>query len=111
MIETTLETELWLSFVSLLRSYAAAANLNLREPAVVEEAGDHVIIAAGTTRLVMRFAAGEVSWERIGTEAAVGSFEFLPEGTIAIHGKVQDLDHVAIEFIASVTHSGKGSGR
>ena len=70
MMRTTLETELWLSFVSLLRSYAAAANLNLREPAVVEEAGDHVIIAAGTTRLVMRFAAGEV---RLGENRDRGS--------------------------------------
>lgn len=108
-----IETELWLSFVSLLRSYAAAANLNLREPAVVEEAEDLVSITAGKTRLVMRFDAGKVTWEKhgVGSETATGSFEFLPEGTIAIGGKVQDLDHVAIEFIASVTHGGKGSGR
>jgi len=104
-----IETELWASFVSLLRSYAAAANLNLREPVRVEEAGDRVVVVAGTTRLTMRFDAGKVSWEKTGGEA--GSFEFLPEGRIAVDGQILDLDHVAIEFIAAAIDSGKGSGR
>ena len=103
-----IETELWASFVSLLRSYAAAANLNLREPVRVEEAGDRVVVVAGTTRLTMRFDAGKVSWEKTGGEA--GSFEFLPEGKIAVGGQVLDLDHVAIEFIDSLVKGHKSMG-
>jgi hypothetical protein len=106
-----IEIELWASFVSLLRSYVAAANLNLGEQALVEEAGYVVAIIAGTTRLAMRFDAGKVTWEKTGTEAVSGKFEFLPEGRIAIRGNVLDLDHVAIDFVASVTHGGKGSAR
>lgn len=106
-----LRVELWSSFVSLLRSYAAAANLNRCDPVLVEEAGDSVDVVAGTTCLTLRFdfPGATVNWTGSGTLASSGSFEFLPEGTIAIAGNVQDLDHVAIGFIASVTHAGRGS--
>jgi hypothetical protein len=62
----------------------------------------------------MRFdrIGGQVTWEKRGAGAkTMGGFEFLPEGTISIAEKVQDLDHVAIDFIASATHGGKGSTR
>ncbi len=109
-----IETELWASFVSLLRSYAAAANLNQREPVRVEEAGQTVAVAAGEVRIEMRFdpIGGQVTWEKRGAGAeTTGGFEFLPEGTISIAEKVRELDQVAIEFITSVVHSGKGSTR
>ena len=109
LAEPVIEAELWASFVSLLRSYAAAANLNLGEPVRVEEDGDAVAVVVGTARIVMRFDAenGPVIWERTGREAASGSFEFLPEGMIAIGGNTQDLDHVAIEFITALSQAGK----
>jgi hypothetical protein len=40
-----------------------------------------------------------------------GSFTMQPEGTIQINGATKDLDHGAIDFIASVTAEGKGSRR
>jgi len=110
LAEPMIEIELWASFVSLLRSYAAAANLNLREPVRVEESGDSVAVVAGATRLAMRFDAGKVSWEKTGPGNEAGSFEFLPEGRIAVDGQVLDLDHVAIEFIDSVVKGHKSMG-
>ena len=114
MPEPMLSAELWASFVSLLRSYAAAASLSLPEPAEVSEAAHAVVLVCRSTRIEMRFDphTAEVSWQRFaGADRQTGSFTILPEGSIAIAGHIRDLDHVAIEFVASVTHGGKGSAR
>ena len=54
-VASMLETELWLSFVSLLRSYAAAANLNLEEHARIEHGETSATLIAGATRLELHF--------------------------------------------------------
>lgn len=108
--EPMLQTELWVSFVSLLRSYVAAANLDLHEHARVIQAESSAAIVDGNTRLEMRFHpdTGKVIWEkRIDTFAtAEGGFDLLPGGTIEIEGSVKDLDHVAIELVALATQPG-----
>jgi hypothetical protein len=112
-IASMLETELWQSFVSLLRSYAAAANLNLEEHARVEQAETSAALIAGDTRLELRFdpETSTVNWrmQSSADQPITGSFAFLPEGTIDINGRVQDLDHVAIELVAKATGQGKGT--
>jgi hypothetical protein len=72
-------------------------------------------IAFGSTRLDMQFApdSSEVKWTmHTASQAPVtGSFTMLADGTIRINGTMKDLDHAAIDFIASVTAEGKGSRR
>ncbi|MGB9030033.1 MAG: hypothetical protein WCC27_07940 [Acidobacteriaceae bacterium] len=111
-----LETELWLSFVSLLRSYAAAANLNLEEHARIEHGETSAALIAGDTRLEMIFdpETGTVTWAMSAPPQPpiTGSFAFLPEGTVNIDGTIKDLDHAAIDFVAVVANQrGKGIGR
>jgi len=114
--EPTLETEMWVSFVSLLHSYAAACSLNLKEPLRVEEAGTSFAILARDARLEIQFDTGSsaVNW-RLHTQyqdPTTGSFKFLSEGTVAIGQTIKDLDQVAIEFVAAVIEqspSGKGT--
>jgi hypothetical protein len=109
---TGLQAELWLSFVSVLRSYAAASNLNLPGHARIEEANDSLAIVAPESRLEMRFDpdTGKVRWHKRAKSCSpvAGTFEFLPQGAIAIDGTTKDLDHVAIDFIASVTGHASG---
>ena len=109
-----LQTELWVSFVSMLRSYAAAASLHAGE-VKVSMTENSATIAFGSTRLDMQFApdSSEVKWTmHTASQAPVtGSFTMLADGTIRINGTMKDLDHAAIDFIASVTAEGKGSRR
>ncbi|HEY1502023.1 MAG TPA: hypothetical protein VGF88_20780 [Acidobacteriaceae bacterium] len=101
--EPTLQIELWISFVSLLRSYAAAANLNSAAPAHIEESENSVAIVAAESRLEMHFDSdtGKVRWHKRAASSSpiAGTFELLPQGSIAINGATKDLDHVAIDFI------------
>ncbi len=112
--EPMLQTELWVSFVSMLRSYAAAASLHTGEVGVRLD-GNDVGIAAGDVQLAMHFDAesGVVSWtKRTGcSEPIAGSFEILADGVVSVNGATRDLDHAAIDFIASVTEGSKGGQR
>jgi len=97
-----LQTELWLSFLSLLRSYAAAASLH--SGAVhVATTENSATLTAGNAQLAMTFDpdSSQVSWtQHTPSQAPItGSFELLPEGAIAINGATKDLDHAAIDFI------------
>jgi hypothetical protein len=104
--EQILEAELWVSFISLLRSYAAAASLNNGATARVEELDNLVAIVVNEARLQMQFdpETGRVNW-RMGSrdnQPITGSLEFLPDGMIAVGGAEKDMDHVAIELVASL---------
>ena len=108
--EPMIESELWVSFVSMLRSYAAAANVNLGKVWVVSN-GMTVTISAFATQIEMRFdeKTGQGTWEKrvAGRPAFPGAFAIEPEGMIRINGAVKDFDHAAIDLIASVTERGK----
>lgn len=112
--EPMLQTELWVSFVSMLRSYAAARSLHAGEigVAVTEYA---VTIAAGASQLDMQFDpdSSQVIWSRRTASHApiAGSFSLDPEGRVSIDGAAKDLDHAAIDFIASITEGAKGGAR
>jgi hypothetical protein len=110
--EPMLQTELWISFVSMLRSYAAAAGLHGGEVHVATT-GNTVEITSSATELDMRFDpdSSQVYWtKRAASQGPVtGTLTIQPEGTIHVNGASKDLDHAAIDFIASVTEPGKGS--
>jgi hypothetical protein len=107
-----IETELWLSFVSMLRSYAAAASLHAGQVSVSAREKS-VRITFGASQLDMQFDSDtcQIDWaRRTGSEmTATGSFAIEADGTIHIDGMSKDLDHAAIDLIASVTTGGKGS--
>ena len=109
--EPMLQTELWVSFVSMLRSYAAAASLHAGEIAVRSSETD-VTIEAADVVLTMRFdpRSSVVNWTKRGpvhTAASHGTFEIHPDGVLSVDGVRRDLDHAAIDFIASITEGAK----
>jgi hypothetical protein len=110
--EPMLEMELWLSFVSLLRSYAAAASLHAGDVRVSSSANT-VKITSGAGELNLHFdsESRQGSWTQCtaSSPAVTGNFAMQPEGTIHIDGVTKDLDHAAIDFIASISERGKGS--
>ena len=110
--EPMLQTELWVSFVSMLRSYAAAASLHAGDVDVTT-AENAVTIVFGRTHLEMRFdpESSRIVWtKRTGSRLPLdGSFTIAPEGSVRIDGASKDLDHAAIDFIASVTAGKEGA--
>ncbi len=112
--ETKLAGELWLSFRSVLRSYAAAASLQSEEAARIAWTESDVTLtgAKASLELKLDLASGRGSWHLhvAAEEAAHGRFDLLPEGTIDINGKVKDLDHAAIDFVDLVTRADKNQG-
>ena len=109
--EPMLQAELWMSFVSLLRSYAAAASLHAGEIGVHAD-GNDVAIVAGGVLLAMQFdpESGVTNWSQrtAAGEPVVGEFKILTDGVLSINGVTRDLDHAAIDFVASVTDGAKG---
>ena len=105
--ESMLATELWVSFGSLVRSYAAAASLNLGEPAEVAIDGNQIEAAAGAAVLSIQYDPGSRrgSWllraAGSGQESS-GEFELLPDGRVSLDGRTIDLDHAAIDFAAAL---------
>lgn len=112
--EPMLETELWLSFVSMLRSYAAAASLHSPE-IYVASSENSVAITASDVRLEMQFRpeSSQITWQKSAPHhsSGPGRFELLHDGTVLIDGITKDLDHTAIDFIASLTKRQKGAAQ
>jgi len=109
--ETVLAGELWLSFRSVLRSYAAAASLHSEEAARVAWTESAITLTGTKASLELKLdlASGRGSWHLhvVSDETAHGSFDLLPEGAIDIDGRVKDLDHAAIDFVGLVTKAEK----
>jgi len=104
--ETMLLTELWLSFASVTRSYAAAAG-----PATEVTATENsILVISGAAQLAMTLdpQSGTGNWhiQRAGATTAEGAFALLPEGRIELEGRALDLDHAAIDFVALVKQAG-----
>jgi hypothetical protein len=96
----------------MLRSYAAAASLHAGEVHVTTTE-NAVMVMTGGRQLEMHFdpASNRVHWTRLARsgEPVSGSLTIEPEGRVNINGVSCDLDHAAIDLIASVTAEGKGS--
>jgi hypothetical protein len=103
--ETMVCAELWLSFGSLVRAYAAAASVNADHGADVVATEQTISVTAGSARLDMSCdpESGAGSWQLTSFEAVVsqGRLQIRPEGRISLDGKTFDLDHAAIDLIAS----------
>lgn len=102
--EAMLSAELWLSFASVVRSYAALAAVE------VSARESEIVLRAGSSRLElqMNLSGGAGNWQLRSGEApaATGRLEMLAEGRIAVDGKPLDLDHAAIDLVALVASAG-----
>jgi hypothetical protein len=88
-----LHTELWTSWASLLRSYAAAHGLNATQHAVVEVSASEITLRVGSRWL--RFTPTEL------TESGKAPIPFaLTEaGAVTLnHGPAQEMDMAAEQF-------------
>jgi hypothetical protein len=95
--------ELWRSFVSLLRSYAAAASLNGLEHGVLvlTENSLQVVAVPGTLSVAFYQALGRGVWSiAVNSELEKGTFELHLDGTVLLDDRLVDMDHAAIELIS-----------
>ena len=85
-----LHTELWTSWASLLRSYAAAHGLNSPQHAVVEVSADEITLRVGTHWL--RFTATAMQHDN----AEPQPFNLEENGTVRINnGSEEEMDMAA----------------
>ena len=89
-----LHAELWTSWASLLRSYAAAHGLNSTHHAVVEVSADEITLRVGSRWL--RFTEKEVQR----SDEAPQPFALHEDGTVSINGGAQEEMDIAAEQLA-----------
>jgi hypothetical protein len=85
----TVHRELWISWASLLRSYAAAHGLNRNQFAVIEFGEDEIVVRV------------DAKWDRF-THAAMESsdgrkvgFALTEDGRVMLDGKMEEMDFAA----------------
>jgi hypothetical protein len=114
-LEPALAAELWVSFVSLVRSYAGVAGLHGGLSVDVAVAGNSIDLSAGAVGCMMRFEpeSGATVWtlREVEQEKAAGRFALLPNGKIEQDGKVQEMDSVAIDMVARVRDRARNQAR
>jgi len=84
-----LHRELWISWGSLLRSYAAAHGLNSHQFAVIEFGEQEIVVRAGARWL--RFT--EDAMER--SEGGKERFALREDGRVELNGKMDEMDFAA----------------
>ncbi|HEX3893930.1 MAG TPA: transcriptional regulator [Terracidiphilus sp.] len=88
-MDSRLKTELWTSWASLLRSYAAAHGLNSRHHAVVEVGADEITLRVASRWL--RFTHEMLQ----GSEGQGYSFDMREDGTVELNGMAEEMDLAA----------------
>jgi hypothetical protein len=84
-----LHTELWTSWASLLRSYAAAHGLNSRHHAVVEVGADEITLRVAGKWL--RFTHDTIQ----DSEGKQSDFSLQEDGTVKLNGIAEEMDLAA----------------
>ena len=82
-------TELWTSWASLLRSYAAAHGLSSRHNAVVEVGADEITLRVGSRWVRFTHEMLEDS------EGRSSSFTMQEDGTVQLNGIAEEMDLAA----------------
>jgi hypothetical protein len=98
-LDSRLRTELWTSWASLLRSYAAAHGLNSRHHAVVEVGADEITLRVAARWLRFTHDLMEDS------EGNRSTFSLLEDGTVKLNAKTQEMDLAAEELAREMMHS------
>ena len=86
---TSLHRELWISWASLLRAYAAAHGLNSNQFAVIEFGEEEIVVRSGAKW--DRFTHGEME-KSDGTKI---SFALTEDGRVTLDGKMDEMDFAA----------------
>jgi len=84
-----IHTELWTSWASLLRSYAAAHGLNSRHHAVVEVGADEITLRV--TSRWLRFTHEQLQ----DSDGNQSDFSLQEDGTIKLNGVTEEMDLAA----------------
>jgi hypothetical protein len=94
-----LQTELWTSWASLLRSYSAAHGMSAKEHAVVEVSADTITLRVGTRWV--QFTHSEIS----SSDGSPVSLELLENGSVSIGGAAEEeMDMAAERFAREMLH-------
>jgi hypothetical protein len=93
-IQAALHTELWTSWASLLRSYAAAHGLNATQHAVVEVSAETITLRVGTHWVTF------TETEMLQSDEAPQSFQLTEQGTVRIAAGAEEEMDFAAEHIA-----------
>ncbi len=98
-MDTKLHRELWTSWASLLRSYAAAHGLNSKHHAVVEVGADEITLRVGSRWL--RFTHGTLQ----DSEGNQTGFSLEEDGTVKLNGIAEEMDLAAEKLAREMMHS------
>ncbi len=93
-MDPRLHTELWTSWASLLRSYAAAHGLNAPQHAVVEVSAEEITLRVGPRWL--RFTPSTVE----DSDHSPQSFRLHEDGTVSLAGDPEEEMDLAAERFA-----------
>ena len=85
----SVRAELWISWASLLRSYAAAHGLNSNNFAVIEFGADEILVRFGSTWT--RFTHNQQQ----SSDGATSAFALNEDGTVTLDGKIDEMDFAA----------------
>jgi hypothetical protein len=99
VIAAALHTELWTSWASQLRSYAAAHGLNSTHHAVVEVGADLITLRVNT--LWLRFTPTEMTTDSGRREP----FALHEDGTITIGRTTDEMDMTAERLTREIMHN------
>lgn len=86
---SALHRELWISWASLLRSYAAAHGLNSNQFAVIEFGEDEIVVRTGSEWV--RFTHEQ----KKSSDGSKTSFALNEDGTVMLDGKMDEMDFAA----------------
>jgi hypothetical protein len=88
-VDDRLHTELWISWASLLRSYAAAHGLNSKQFAVIEFGEGEIVVRASSKWV--RFTHNEIE----SSDGCKTSFALTEDGRVMLDGKMDEMDFAA----------------
>ena len=98
-MDNQLHRELWISWASLLRTYAAAHGLNSRHHAVVEVGADEITLRIASRWL--RFT-NETLQDSEGNQS---NFSLQEDGTVKLNGIAEEMDLAAEKLAREMMHS------
>jgi hypothetical protein len=84
-----LHRELWVSWASLLRSYAAAHGLNSKQFAVIEFGEEEIVVRAGGRWV--RFTHEQME----SSDSGRAVFALNEDGAVVLDGKMEEMDFAA----------------
>jgi hypothetical protein len=89
MLDARLRAELWTSWASLLRSYAAAHGMNSTHHAVVEVGAEEITLRVASRWLRFTHEMTEMS------DGGRSTFEMQEDGTVKLNGVAEEMDLAA----------------